>query len=438
VTRHDDSAPVEPIWWLHPIPIFVGLNGLTGIAAFLATPRTYYELWRTPKYFTQPMLLLTAGVMMAFCVGVMLARLKPSSYYGEMVWHGTVSFSQALTLFKLSFWLTVMAYLTWASLGVSRGLGLSVLKAIFTGGLSIYTMRTYLATVPGITTCTQFDIAAVILGALIGSAVGWNVVRHKLVILFLLAIVRALIYSERLAFLEIAVPFLVLLLADPASWIRRPSMRTLVRLAPVMAISIVYAVFTGFEYFRSWSIYYSARQANLFLFGLWRLMGYYVTSANNSAFLISSFHHPLQAPYFSFYFLWQFPILNEYVARIFSWVNLNYEGYMNILAAGANPEFNNPGGLLSPVIDFGIAGSLVYWVAMGMISGHLYSLYLRKHPFGMCLYPVIFLTLTEIPRYLFWGEGRAFPSLAFLLVSAFLLLRSSRLFEMVPQWVPSN
>jgi oligosaccharide repeat unit polymerase len=427
----------SPIWWLHPVPIFVGLNGLTGIAAFLASPRTYYELWRTPKYFTQPMLLLTIGVIIAFCVGVWLARLRPSSYYAETEWQGSVSFSQALVLFKISFWLTVMAYICWVALGISRGLGLSVLESIFTGGLSVYTMRTYLATVPGITTCTQFDIAAVILGSLIGSAGGWKIVRRKLAIVFLLAVVRALIYSERLAFLELAVPVLVILLADSASWIR-PSLRTLVRLAPVMAMGVVYAVFTGFEYFRSWSIYYSARQSSLFLFGLWRLMGYYVTSANNSAFLISSFHHSLRGPYFSFYFLWQFPILNEYVKDIFSWIHLDYDGFMNLLAAGANPEFNNPGGLLSPVIDFGIAGGLVYWVIMGLISGHLYSLYLRKHPFGMCLYPVIFLTLTEVPRYLFWGEGRAFPSLAFLLLSAFLLLRSSRLFSMLPQWAPSR
>jgi hypothetical protein len=36
------------------------------------------------------------------------------------------------------------------------------------------------------------------------------------------------------------------------------------------------------------------------------------------------------------------------------------------------------------------------------------------------------LTLTEIPRYLFWGEGRAFPALAYLMLSAFLLLRSAK------------
>lgn len=422
-------APRELAWWLHPIPIFVGLNGLTGIASFLAAPGTYFQLWRTPKYFNDSTLMLTAGVIIAFSAGVWLALAHQPSYSSKLEWPGTVSFSQALLLFNVSFWLCVLAYVVWISLGVSRGLGLSVLRSIFNGGVSVYTLRTYLETLPGVTTCTQFGIAAVVLGSLIGASAGWSIVRRKLVIVFMLALVRALLYSERLAFLELAVPFLVLRLAEPASWTGRRSLRTLIRLAPLLGAAVVYIVFTVFEYFRSWSIYYSVRESSLFRFGFWRLLGYYVTSANNSAYLLSSFHHSLAAPYFSFYFLWQFPVLNGYVRDLFSWVHLDYDGFMNLLVAGANPEFNNPGGLLSPVIDFGVVGGLAYWAVMGLVTGYLYSLYVRKHPLGMCIYPVVYLTLTEVPRYLFWGEGRAFPALAFLLLSAFLLLRSAALYE---------
>ena len=78
---------------------------------------------------------------------------------------------------------------------------------------------------PGVTTCTQFGIAAVVLGCLIGSSVGWRLVRGKLVILFLLALVRALLYSERLAFLELAIPLLVLYFAEPVSWTRHRGLR---------------------------------------------------------------------------------------------------------------------------------------------------------------------------------------------------------------------
>jgi hypothetical protein len=96
----------------------------------------------------------------------------------------------------------------------------------------VYSLRTFLETVPGVTTCTQFGIAAGVLGCLIGAGGRWDMVRRKLAILLFLALLRALIYSERLAFLELAIPFLVLRLAEPGSWARNRSLRTLIRVAP--------------------------------------------------------------------------------------------------------------------------------------------------------------------------------------------------------------
>jgi oligosaccharide repeat unit polymerase len=430
---NNSLAAREVAWWLHPIAIFIGLNGLTGAAAFLADSKIYMELWRTPKYFTEFTALVTVGVIILFSVGARLGTGGHTNYSSEFEWRGAVSFTRALTLFKLSFWLCMMAYAVWIALGVSRGLSIGVLKQIFTGGADVITLRTYLETVPGVTTCTQFGIAAVVLGSIIGSSVGWRLVRGKLVVLFLFALVRALLYSERLAFLELAIPLLVLYFAEPVSWTRRRWLRALVRIAPLAGAVFVYIVFTSFEYFRSWSSYYSARESNLLEFGFWRLLGYYVTSANNSAYLITRIPDSLNAPYFSLHFLWEFPGLNLYVKDLFHWVNFDYNGYMNLLAAGANPEFNNPGGLLSPVVDFGVLGGLAYWGIMGLLTGYLYRLYMINHPLGMCIYPVAFLTLTEIPRYLFWGEGRAFPALAYLLLSALLMVRSATYFESFTQ-----
>jgi hypothetical protein len=427
-------APAEVAWWLHPIPIFVLLNGLTGIASYLASSETYLRLWKTPKYFTDDIMMISIGMIIAFSAGVWLALANQPGYSSRLEWQGSVSYSQALLLFRLSFWLCLAAYCVWTSIAISRGLGLSVFKSIFTGGVSIYTFRDFFETMPGITTGTQFGIATVILGSLIGAAAGWKVVRWKMLIVFLLALIRALLYSERLAFLELAVPFLVLWLAQPAAWTARRALRTLIRIVPILGVAMIYVVFTVFEYFRSWSIYYSARESNLLAFGLWRLLGYYVTSANNSAFLIASLRQPLDAPYFSFYFLWHFPLLNDFVRDVFSWMHFDYVVFMGMLTSSANPEFNNPGGLLSPVIDFGVLGGLLYWAIMGVITGYLYSLYVRKHPLGMCFYPICFLTLTELPRYIFWGGGRAFPALAFLLLSAFLLLRSAKFYESISRY----
>ena len=419
----------ESVWWLHPVAIFVGLNGLTGVAACLADPDIYLKMWRTPKYFNGVTVLLTTAVIVAFSVGVWLALIRQSGSASKVEWRGTVSFSQTLLLFNVSFWVCILAYVFWVAIGLARGLGISALKAVFIGGEEVYSLRKFLETVPGVTTCTQLGIAAVVLGCLIGAGGRWGVVRKKLAILLLLALVRALIYSERLAFLELAIPLLVLRLSEPAAWAGNRRLRTLIRIAPLLGPLLIYIIFTGFEYFRSWSIYYSARESSVLLFGFWRLVGYYVTSLNNTSFLLSRWHHALAAPYFSLRFLWEFPGLNVLIKDVFSWVPLNYERFMGLLEFGANPEFNNWGGLLAPVVDFGVLGGLAYWTLMGLVTGYLYTSYLRKHPLGMCMYPVVYLALTEVPRYLYWSEGRAFPALAYLLLSAFLLVRSASLYH---------
>ncbi len=428
---HNNLVEEEVAWWLHPIAIFAGLTGVTGVASFLASPETYLKMWGMPKYVDSFTVLVIVASIVVFSAGVWLALTNQSGLSSKSEWRGTVSLSRALLLFNVSFWVCVMAYVVWAGLGISRGMGLAVLKSVFTTtddyNLNVYSLRTYLETVPGITTFTQLGAAAVVLGSLIGAGAGWKLVRRKLVILISLAVLRAFIYSERLAFLELVIPLMVVRLAEPASWKHSRALRTLVRIAPVLGIVIVYMVFTGFEYIRSWTIYYSSRESSLLLFGFWRLIGYYVTSFNNTAYLIYSFPHSLRAPYWTLHFLWEFPVLNTYVINLFNWVHMDYNSYMALLARGANPEFNNPGGLLQPVADFGVLGGLAYWAVMGLVSGYLYSLYIRKHPLGMCLYPICYLTFTELPRYIYWTEGRAFPALAYLLLSAAVLLHSATL-----------
>jgi len=124
----------ERVWWLHPVAVFVGLNGLTGIAAFLADPDVYVKMWRTPKYFDGLPVLLTAAIIIVFSAGVWLALARQSGPSPESEWGGTVSFSQAWLLFNVSYWICVLAYVFWAGLGISRGLGISTLKSVFIGG----------------------------------------------------------------------------------------------------------------------------------------------------------------------------------------------------------------------------------------------------------------------------------------------------------------
>jgi len=74
-----------------------------------------------------------------------------------------------------------------------------------------------------------------------------------------LAILRAFVNSERFALIELAVPFFVAGVAlryigsTRVGWVTR----TVMVLAPLLGVSALYLLFTGFEYFRSWSNYYA-------------------------------------------------------------------------------------------------------------------------------------------------------------------------------------
>jgi oligosaccharide repeat unit polymerase len=285
---------------------------------------------------------------------------------------------------------------------------------------AIYDARfSYLQTVGGVTTLTQFGTVVVILGAILGFRLGWKVVRAKLLVLLFLALVRALLNSERFALIELIVPFVITCLALKyigSSQISKRA-RILIRFAPVIGVITLVFLFTGFEYFRSWSNYYAGRNQSLLEFGSMRLTGYYVTSFNNGAFFLNRLD-PLNAPYFSLHFLWTFPLFSPAAKRVFPNPLLDTSDkwfYFPFLDSEANLEFNNADGMLFPMMDFGIAGGLIYWFGGGLFCGVLYELYRQNRWAGLLLYPMLYLGLMEIPLALLWGDGRALLPLLILM-----------------------
>ncbi len=222
--------------------------------------------------------------------------------------------------------------------------------------------------------------------------------------------------------IELAVPFFLTCLA--LSYFDRPEIdgrvRFMVRAAPVIGVVTLFFLFTGMEYIRSWSNFYAGRGLSFWEFGAMRLLGYYVTSFSNGGYLLRRLE-TLNAPYFTLHFLWPFPLTGPLIKRIFSNPILESGDkwfYFPFLESGANVEFNNADGMLFPLMDFGVAGGLLYWLAMGLVCGAVYQSFRRLDLTGLLLYPVIFLGLMEVPLALFWGEGRAFPALFLLAASA--------------------
>jgi oligosaccharide repeat unit polymerase len=433
------------ISWLHPAFVFAAAGVVIGICAYAIPESMYRTYWRTPKFFDAEALQVTLLCVVVFTLGsfcgTRLIRRKRRIEWGDES-SGPPS-SLTSTLFQASFYLCVLGYVLWIVLAIHRGISLSTIIGVLTGekGAMYEARYTYLPTVGGVTTLTQFGSAMMVLAANIAFRRGWRAVRTKVAIVLLFALLRVVINSERFALIELVVPFLIasftLRYIGSIGTSRR--VRMLVALAPLIGIVALFFLFTGFEYFRSWTNYYAGRELGLWEFGAMRLLGYYVTSFNNGAYFLQRLE-PLAAPYFSLHFLWGFPLSGSWIKRMFPNPLLDSSEkwfYFPFLESEANAEFNNADGMLFPMMDYGIAGGLIYWLIIGLICGVVYELFRRKETLGVFLYPMIFLGLLEVPLALYWGEGRAFPSLCFLtgapLISWFIRRQYGWLIQPVPK-----
>ena len=83
----------------------------------------------------------------------------------------------------------------------------------------------------------------------------------------------------------------------------------------------------------------------------------------------------------------------------------------HVLERFGNPEFNNPGGLTTPFVDFG-TGRRVRLLRRPR-AGHrpaVPRVSLQGSPVGALLYPMVVTGLLDLPRYLYWTQGRVVPA----------------------------
>ena len=424
------SQRTQGVWWLNPAVAFGAPAIIAGATAWLTQTTDYLYFWRTAKYFDLTCFELLIAVVAIFSCGCLFGAGRREQRAPVAVdWKSIVPWPQVRMLFQLSFVLTVVAYAIWFTVGIKNGLNLGVILDIIHGvnGATYDLRREYLKTIPGVTTATQFGMAVIVLGIPLGAAKGWRTVRLQCAIVFVLAMVRALLNSERLALIELLVPFVVATI-----WLRPATsrlVRGLTRLAPVVGACLLYMFFAVSEYFRSWSQFYAGSESSFWGFIGLRLMGYYTTALNNGA-LLWTVGKPLdvQTPIFTLSTLWRFPLLKDLLPPLFPSLSLAFSNvpdtnYMQLLLSSANPEFNNPSGIFCPILDYGIAGGLLYWLLCGMVCGYLYKEFKLRSVAGIFLYPPLFISLIEATRVLYWADARFFPPMAMLLVGVVFVFR---------------
>ena len=411
-TRSNRAQDPE-LWWLTPAYVAGVMGVLLTLGAFWIPADIYKEYWRTPKYLDLKYVAIIISFAAAFCLGSIAGGMKSGPAIGSIRdWKRDLPFGFLEGAFNVFFVLSLLGYLVWGAAAVSRGANLDTALGVLRGekGATDLMKNVYLITISGVTTLTQLAIGAGILGVLVGLKKGWKTVGWKFGVMMAFTIVRALMNSERLAIIELVIPaaiiFVRLSILDSPRWTGQ--LWPVLKAIPVFAFGGLFTIFGTSEYFRSWTNYYAGGNLNFFEFVAFRLLGYYATAFNNGA-LLSERLHATGIPFLSMHFLWRFPVISNVVLLFLPELEVDPAmdtPYMSILDREGNPEFNNGCGWLHPLMDFGYLPAILYWLVCGIVCGLLYRSFQRRQAWGLMLYPIIFISIVELPRILYWAEGR--------------------------------
>lgn len=414
--------------WMSPVFLSLIIGAGAIFSAALISDQTYRSLWQTPKSITFETLLLFGSGVLALAFGALIVISSlPRERRSAGQWPALNDRSVAAlgTTSTVLTFLTLTGYAAFA-LAIARS-GVST-AAVFSGDPDV---KFAIGTIPGVTTLTQFGIAAVVVSSLILVQKFSLVELSKMLIVIGFAVMRAFVNSERLALIELVVPVSLVLAAKLASQPGR--LRRVAQFLPIAFTALVVAVFSASEYFRSWT-FYRAQGANSYTeFALNRLAGYYATALNNGHLNLVHDTSQMRLPYGTLVGLWTAPGIQD--SSLYQKLSGQTSGftqgasssrYSTMLQQFGNPEFNSESGYSGPFVDYGTIGGIVFFLLAGMLLGLLYRGFCRGMTYGLLLYPVAFIGLLELPRYMYWSYGRVVPAWLALAIVVYLISRTRR------------
>lgn len=420
-------APPVGVWWLSPVGAVLLVVPASLLGAWLISDARYRSEWTTPKVLTGAFTVVMLLGLVALVLGASWGQLR-NSRVRRGRWP-VLSTADRATLHRAGTWTfraTMAGYAAMGALGLARGVSpVRLVLALVTFSTSD-SLKAAFSPVAGLTTFTQVGIAHVVVAGLLlhrrATAAADRLVRRRLIVVLVLGALRAFLLSERLAVLELLVPLLAIA-GLRLSVHRRGAARRLVRLAPVVLLPVLLAVFGAFEYARSWQFYKAHGGSSFTDFVVIRFAGYYATAYNNAAIADAHATFPGRLPYWVVEWFWTAPVVSQlHLYERFSGGSAT-DGFAIAVQQYGNPEFNNPGGLGVPFVDLGVLGGLLFLLALGVLAGRCWASALAGHPFGMLLYPVLLTGLFELPRYLYLCQGRVLPALVVLALIARRLSR---------------
>jgi oligosaccharide repeat unit polymerase len=417
------------LWWLSPVGAVALVVPGTLLLASRMSDSAFRDSYRTPKSLTSSTVTLLFVGALVFMFGAMLPLLRRATETRSRPF--ALDDGQRRRLKRVEtalFWLTVAGYAAFVVSSIKNGTTLSqILQVVAEQRNDTGNLKAQSASITGITTLTQVGIAYVVVALVLLDGHPDRRLRRRLALVFGLGLVRAFLLTERLAILELLVPAAALL-AMRAGRSGGSKARWAARLAPLYAIPAVVVVFGLFEYSRSW-VYYSTHTSQSFTwFTISRLAGYYVTAYNNGQLSLTYETYPGRIPYSSLEALWTAPGIKQLDGYALLSGHDTAQQYTDavLLQQHGNPEFNSPSGLAIPFVDYGTAGGLLFLLAAGVVLGLAYRGVRDGRLTAVFIYPVLATGLFELPRYLYWTQGRTAPSLVALGATGWWLQRHAK------------
>ncbi|HET7525723.1 MAG TPA: hypothetical protein VFK10_07255, partial [Burkholderiaceae bacterium] len=387
------------LWWLHPVACALILLAVYATYMWFDFKRVVPTAYLPGWYYAWG-----AGLLVAMAIGMVTmtaGRALPPPVAVDAI--DVPAWAMGVLLIGALF-----AYSVWFAPLVSDP---RLLVDILQGERS--SVRGVITTTPGVTTMTQFGLAyAIAYAAMRASGArpleGWETV--GLWVVFALAVVRSIVWSERLAVIELVVTYAVARLTytriTTERWWR------IAGIAALAAPPLVYVAFTGTEFIRSWD-YYRNEYDSVWQFSFERLIAYYATAANNGIGLLTeNGNWPLWSGRFVAEWLYLMPEVGDWLRESLGDPMTYYTAFLDRFA---RPEFNSATGLFPVVFDLGYTGSMLYFVAVGALIGQLWDSWRRQSAAGVLFYPLAVMFLVELLRFNYFASTRCFPVVIALL-----------------------
>lgn len=400
------------VWWMRPWGLAVGVLIPLMALIWLAGADSIHDLGVANHLATLPIFALI-GLLVVIAIGAFVGRNVRLPYC-----HAPSFSDRALDIAGI---LTIFGYIVWfIPLATNPGIALK----IFVGDHgAAYQARQALNSIPGITTLTECGIAYVVaFGTRVrdGSRPRRRRFSWYLYGIFALGLLRVFVNSERLAMLELVVPFAVVV---GPFWASKSRKRQLIlRFLPYVSVIGLLFTFAATEYFRSWINFYGSQSSSLLAFSARRLAQYYTLAVNTGLTALAITNPGLHVPYFSLIWLYKLPVVGVSIMHAMGAVDPTSK----VLTLYGDPEFNNFSGLIGYIWDFGWFGGVLFLGLIGILMGSSLRGFESHKGWLGCLYPVFFMALVAMIRVPYLTSGRMFVAVFTLIIMTIVSVSGER------------